>query len=296
MYPILWETTLWNLLATPWVFHGYPLAISAGFITGVGLCAAGRGTCGLQRWQIFEIALLFFVSGLAGAWLLFVLTRLPDYLAQPTLLLNPWGGGLVWYGGFLGALAAWFWYARRHGLPRARLADFMIPKVALGHGIARLGCWAAGCCFGSPTQAPWGVSFPRTSPPHAAHVRQGLVQAHEAPLPIHPTPLVEVGLEGALALGLTWLAARKRFDGQILLLWMLLYGAGRLVIETLRGDTVRGIYVLSTSQWISVAMILGAAFAWTHLAPNPMRPGGCRSGSDNMTETGITHAPPVTSR
>jgi phosphatidylglycerol:prolipoprotein diacylglycerol transferase len=179
-----------------------------------------------------------------------VLRTLPQYLDDPSLLVSK---GLLesagdFYGGFLGALAAvaiFFW--RNPDMKVWVLSDLCAPAIALGQGIGRIGCFMAGDDYGRETDVPWAVMF--TDP--EAHRIGG------APLyvPLHPVQLYESAFCFALFGLLVWLARRKRFDGQVILAYALLYAAGRFVIEYFRGDVDRGFVfgtALSTSQFIAI--------------------------------------------
>src|SRR5262249_4889898 len=119
--------------------------------------------------------------------------------------------------------------------------------LSLGQGIGRLGCFFAGCCYGKACDLPWAVTF---SDPRAAELTG-------VPLgtPLHPTQLYHAAADFGV-LGVTaWFMRRRRFDGQAFWIYLLLYSVLRAVVETWRGDTVRGVWFggrLSTSQIISL--------------------------------------------
>jgi phosphatidylglycerol:prolipoprotein diacylglycerol transferase len=148
--------------------HTYGLLIGAGFMTAItaGAWLAMRewpGALGLERRdQVFDFSFWAFVSGIAGSRVLFILVNWKSYAANPSEMLSL-GGGLVFYGGFIGALLMSIWYTRKHGIGFWRWADLLIPMVSLGQAFGRLGCFAAGCCWGRITthaRAPFAVEFP----------------------------------------------------------------------------------------------------------------------------------------
>src|SRR5262249_12814764 len=136
-----------------------------------------------------------------GARLLFVLTNLPEYAAACregrsfsacTRALHVWEGGLVFYGGFLAAAGFAWWYTRRRKLAFARIADVLAPSVAIGHFFARPGCYAAGCCGGSPPTSALGVRFPAESLAFQQLVGEGKLSAAANVTPaVHPVQLYE---------------------------------------------------------------------------------------------------------
>jgi len=118
----------------------------------------------------------------------------------------------------------------------------------------RFGCFSAGCCYGKPTDMPWGVKFNNSD----------LVDSALRGIPLHPTQLYEAGSLFILLMGLLWVFRRRVFDGQVSLVYFMAYPLIRSLIEIYRGDTVRGFIVdgvLSTSQFISILLFLGALIA-----------------------------------
>lgn len=148
--------------------HTYGLLIGAGFITAItaGAWLAVRewpGKLGLERRdQVFDFAFWAFLSGIAGSRILFVIVNWKDYAANPREILSL-GGGLVFYGGLIGAVLMAIWYTRKHDINFWRWSDLLIPMVSLGQAFGRLGCFSAGCCWGRVTthdKAPFAVEFP----------------------------------------------------------------------------------------------------------------------------------------
>ena len=194
-----------------------------------------------------DLAFVGVVYGVIGARLLFVLTNLKHFQAFPLEVLYVWSGGLVFYGGFLFAIPCCVLFAKLKKQPYERTYDAIVAPLALGHGIGRIGCLGAGCCHGSPTTMPWGVSF-----------GSDLVDASVRGLSLHPTQLYE---SAALVL-FSFFAGRyllsKRYSiGKLYPLYMMGYGLVRFTIEIFRGDSVRGFYLgLSTSQWVAILIVL----------------------------------------
>jgi phosphatidylglycerol---prolipoprotein diacylglyceryl transferase len=151
--------------------------------------------------------------------------------------------------------------------------------IALGLGFGRMGCTLAGCCFGQPLQAPWAIVFPKFSPAAEKQAQLGLLpNAAHASLPVHPTQLYEAA--GALAIAtflMLWLHPRKRYDGQVFLAFVGLYACLRFSLEFFRSDDRGGLFGLSTSQLISLALAVAALGANRWLA---------RRGNADTTATG----------
>lgn len=200
-----------------------------------------------------EQAFLWGVLGaLVGAKLLYLLPQLPQLAADlPLLGQDPalfsaryLTGGFVFYGGLLGALGAVGLFCRRRKLPFGPLGADLVPAVPLFHAFGRVGCFLAGCCYGIPAPAGWwGVTFS---------------QALLAPNGVALVPVQLYEAAGCLLLFLLLdrLARRGWSGGQLLPVYLSLYGAFRFLLEFLRGDEARGFWgPLSTSQWVALATL-----------------------------------------
>lgn len=248
MHPVFFE-----IFGFP--IHVYGVLIAGGFLLAMNLSRRQAGREGENPEQIADIAFLALVAGIIGARVVFVFTKLDEYLANPIDILLFWRGGVVFYGGFIAAAVMIIYYCRKHRLDYFKIVDILVPYLALGHAFGRLGCLAAGCCFGKPTELPWGIEFPLHSMVHIQQQTDLVVGASEQPLAVHPTQLYESGVELVLFAFLLWFRRYKRFHGQLFLCWLALYAPIRSLIEVLRGDRERGLYYgLSTSQWISLAV------------------------------------------
>ncbi len=281
--------------------HMYPVMIALGFIIGIALAARRGERLGMDREMILDLGWWLLVSGLVGSRVVFIIVNWDQYwyacvdidlhnqlhpelppLTQPDCfrILRFWSGGLVFYGGIIGAILTMIWFLRREKLSFLPIADALIPSVAIGQFFGRLGCLSAGCCFGKPSGVPWAVHFPRGSMAWIQHIKEGLLDRHSAELlSIHPTQLYDSGFGLLLFLILLWLHHRKRWHGQVFVWYLLLYPLGRSIIELFRGDQDRGylfrvvsedlnrflgvpvesITFLSTSQFISLCVVGVAA-------------------------------------
>jgi phosphatidylglycerol:prolipoprotein diacylglycerol transferase len=175
-----------------------------------------------------------------------------------------WNGGLAYYGGLILASVTGIVFLRRERFPIGKGVDIVGAVLPIGLFFGRLGCFLGGCCFGLPTESPLGLAFPPGSPASYEQAEAGLLSDKGlASLPVHPTQLYES--LGCLAIA-AWLLLvthpRKRFDGQVMLFFLIDYAALRFLLEYLRADD-RGIFFgLSTSQWIGLASVLLAAIAY----------------------------------
>lgn len=186
-----------------------------------------------------DLLLAMVIGGLLGARVAYVLVyRFDVFIADPLYMLKFTGSGLMWYGGLIIGFLAFWVTLRLKGLPFWEVADATVPFVALGYSIVRGGCFLAGCCYGHPTDSPWGVIF---------HIVDEL--------PRWPTQLFSSGL-GLLIFLILLLNFRNRtFSGQTTSLYLILYALYRFGIEFLRASEV---YYgpLAPSQIGSLALFL----------------------------------------
>jgi phosphatidylglycerol:prolipoprotein diacylglycerol transferase len=178
-------------------------------------------------------------------------------------------GGLAYYGGFMGAsLAAWF-LLKADRFPFWKAADMAGMVIPLGLGFGRMGCLLAGCCFGKPSDGPLALSFPGHSPASEAHWKAKLLRdPGEASLPVHPTQIYESAAAFAISAALVlYLHGRKRYDGQVFLAFVVLYAVARFALEFWRADDRGGLFGLSTSQLIGLALVGGCLYLHKRLSP-----------------------------
>jgi phosphatidylglycerol:prolipoprotein diacylglycerol transferase len=171
-----------------------------------------------------------------------------------------WAGGLTYYGGFLGASLAAYFLLRRDKFPFWKAADMAGFAVPLGLTFGRMGCLLAGCCFGARCDLPWAMAFPPRSPASEAQFKaHELAHSRMWSHPVHPTQIYEAIMSLAVAfVCLAVVHPRKRYDGQVFVVFLGLYAVLRAVIELWRRDDRGGIAFLSTSQLIGIAMLAGA--------------------------------------
>lgn len=233
------------------------LAILAGIYT---VSRLGRKE-GLDTGRLFDFSTWIVIVALLGAKLMMVLTDWRSYWERPAELVS-WStlqAGGVFYGGFIAAVVFSVWYTRANAMPMWKVFDVYSPAVALGLGIGRIGCFAAGCDYGKPTASALGVVF--TNP--WSHDLTGVPLG----VPLHPTQLYEMAASLAIFVWLIWRFRRKRYDGQIFLNYLVLYAVARFFIEYLRGDLDRGFVLggaLSTSQFIALLALAAAAWLAYH--------------------------------
>ena len=234
----------------PITVYSYGVLLAVSYLVGLKLAMSRAKKRGLDSSRVLDLGIYIIVAALVGAKLLLLVVDFEHYWNNPAEIVSLLRSGGVFYGGLILAVAVAFWYIARHKMPFWATCDVFAPGIALGHVTGRLGCFAAGCCYGKPTDVPWGVIF--TDPVALANVGTPLG------IRLHPTQLYEAGAELLILVFLLATERRGRvFAGRTFWLYMFLYAVSRYVIEIYRGDP-RGVvpYLgISTSQFIS--LILG---------------------------------------
>lgn len=249
MHPILFEIGSITI-------YTYGFCIALGALLGFGyMYWQGKKQFGLTFDQSNNLFIMLVVGGVVGGKLFLIFEEPSLYLSQPKKLLS--GSGFVFYGSLLLTIPIMLWYFRRIKVPVLGMLDVMAVVTCIVHGFGRIGCFMAGCCYGKPTESIFGVTF--TNP---------ACQAEPLFTALHPTQLYEASLIFVLMTGLIILKSNKKFDGQLFLLYLIIYAFGRGVLELFRGDIQRGFIigdVVSNSQFISVIVISVAIFFYIRL-------------------------------
>ncbi len=237
----------------PLTIHTYGFLIAIGFLVALWIAVTQAKREGIPAVRITDLGFYILLSAIIGSRLFFVLINAGHYINHPLDMLKIWEGGLVFYGGLLLAVPVTVWYARKTGLDLWRTADIFAPSIAIGHVFGRLGCFAAGCCHGrAADDLPWGVIF--TDPECLAPTN----------MPLHPTQLYESGGELLIFVTLILARNRKSFDGQLFIIYLILYAILRFIVEFFRGDAGRGFIMggLSVSQGISMLLLAAGLFGY----------------------------------
>lgn len=239
----------------PELFHigSFPINTYGVFLALAFLCAilitvklAARD--GLPKEKIYDLCLWMLLSSLIGSKILMLFTE-PEYRDHPGQLfsLDFLRSGGVFYGGLIGAILAGYFLMRRYQLPWWKTADACAPGIAVGNFFGRQGCFAAGCCWGKPTSLPWGVKFTELG-----HEITGVpTNAH-----LHPTQLYESFAMLIAFFFLLWLHKHKRFSGQVILTYALVYSVVRFCIEFVRDDPRGDVFGLTTLTGLSTSQII----------------------------------------
>jgi len=230
----------------------YGVFLALAFLCAILIAVRLARRDGLPSEKIYDLSLWMLLAGLIGSKILMLFTE-PEYRDNPSqfLSLDFLRSGGVFYGGLLGAVLAGYFLMKRYKLPWWKTADACAPGIAVANFFGRQGCFAAGCCWGKPTTLPWGVKFTEKG-----HEITGVpIDAY-----LHPTQLYESFAMLLVFFFVLWLHKRKRFDGQVILAYALLYSIIRFAIEFVRDDPRGDVFGLtsltglSTSQLISLVI------------------------------------------
>ena len=240
--------------------------MALGFLAGLFWVRYDARQRGANAALAMDLVFYLILGGVLGSRILYVLIEVPDaFFDNPLIFFQLWQGGLVFYGGLIGALVALLFFVIKHKVPFRLYADMCAPAVALGQAFGRIGCVLAGCCYGKELDhTTWySIIFPD-------HVNSFA----PAGVALYPTQLMEAS--GMLLIfSLLLLVRRKqRFTGQMLATYLMLYAALRSTIEIFRGDLERGFVIepwLSTSQFISLLVFAVGAGIYLKYWPKGKR-------------------------
>jgi len=230
----------------------YGVFLALAFLCAILITVRLAARDGLPREKIYDLSLWMLLASLIGSKLLMLVVE-PEYRENPMQLLSLdfLRSGGVFYGGLVGAVLAGYFLMRRYNLPWWKTADACAPGIALGNFFGRQGCFAAGCCWGTPTSLPWGVKFSALG-----HQITGVpIDVH-----LHPSQLYESFSMLIVFFFLLWLHKHKRFSGQVILSYALIYSIIRFLIEFVRDNKrsdllgLTALTGLSTSQLLSIVI------------------------------------------
>ena len=239
-------------------FHSYTVMFALAFLAGTILPVI----------QNFRRSEPFPITTMGGVWIFFgalIGSKTYWWVQYGAWADLKWGmflvnGGLVFYGGLIGGVLAGIAYVRWCRAPLGPVADLAMPYVALAHALGRVGCFLNGCCWGSVTSLPWGVSYPRTGwNAYHEQMAEGLLKkGAKFSLPVHPTQLYEAIGCVVIFLVLRFIYKKGTPTGLIVALYMLFYGMLRFTTESFRADSARPFMGLTVSQLIAFGLMVTA--------------------------------------
>jgi len=250
MHPIL-------IKIGPVTIHSYGFMMAVGVALALWFMYRQAKNQGIDANRLLDGAFYIILVSLFGAKLILFLGDISRYTRNIKELFWIARSGGVFQGGLVFGIVFGLWYLRRRRLPTWKVADIVAPALALGHGFGRIGCFLAGCCYGTECALPWGVTF------HNAYANQ--LTGVTLNQPLHPVQLYEAGLNFLNFLILTLILKKKTFDGQVFPLYVVNYSVIRYITEFFRGDhpdrafLFRGTSPLLTMSYPQFFCILGLA-------------------------------------
>ena len=224
--------------------HTYGVFIAIAFLLSIFIASYLGKKEGIDKEIIFDFAFYILIFSIIGARVFYVFINYGYYLKHPINILKIWQGGLVYYGGLIFAVLAVIFYKKRYkNIKLLQIGDIFLAVLPLGQAIGRLGCLSAGCCYGKPCSLPWAIEF--TNPESLAPLN----------VPLHPTELYHFIANLSVFFILFFLIRKKRkFYGEISVMYGMLYSVGRFTVECFRGDPRGHLWIFSTSQFISIVV------------------------------------------
>jgi phosphatidylglycerol:prolipoprotein diacylglycerol transferase len=235
----------------PFTLYAFGLMVVVGFMAGIYLASRLARQRGLPGEVLLDGAVVILFTSIAGARLLWVSQNWSQFAGKWWEIIATWHGGMSFHGGAIAGVVTGLSFMRLRKVPALSMGDAAGPGLALGYAIGRLGCFMNGCCYGVPTELPWGVHFDASGP----GVRS------------HPVQLYALAINLVLTALLVRAYRRPHRTGQVLALFAIGYSVYRFLIESLRkGVTADVLFMdLTTAQVFSVLAATAAGIWWVWL-------------------------------
>jgi phosphatidylglycerol---prolipoprotein diacylglyceryl transferase len=263
MYPVLFEVPRWVPFLGGEPITSFGVMMLLAFLTAGYVLRAEMRRLGEDPEKAWDLVFMAVIGGIVGAKGYYVLLNYERLMSDPVGLIFS-RGGLVWYGGFLLAAALVVWEIRRQKLPLREMADACAPALALAYAVGRVGCFLVGDDWGRPTGSWVGIRFPRGAPPTRVDIIEqefgitvdpALIEEYGQIVPVHPTQLYEVGMSTLIFFFLWRIRGRQHQPGWLFMLWLVLAGIERFLVEFLRAKDDRFLGALTLAQVISLAIV-----------------------------------------
>ena len=267
----------------------FGLMMFLAFVGGAWVLARQFERRGMDPEHAWDMLIWIALGGIAGAKLYYVALNPADLAADPIGALTS-RGGLVWYGGFIGGVLAFWWQIRKRELPIAQTFDSAAPALALAYGIGRIGCFLVGDDYGRPTDSWIGIAFPEGYPPSTAGYFRSIGYEvapsipDSAALAVIPTQLFETAA-ALVIFAILWRLSGTLRAGRLFAVYLVLYGIERFVIEFFRAKTDYIAIGITTSQVASLVLLVVAAIIWQRTAGKP-RPDPAFAEAERETTDG----------
>jgi phosphatidylglycerol:prolipoprotein diacylglycerol transferase len=233
----------------------YGVMVALAFLAGLGITVKLARRSGLNAELVTNLAVYVALAGMLGAKILMILFDWNGYMANPRTIfsLTTLQAAGVFQGGLILALVTAILYMRQQKMPLLGTSDAFAPGLALGHAIGKVGCFAAGCCWGIETKLPWAVTFRSAD----ANILTGV----PLNVALHPSQLYESGAEALVFGFLYWRFGKPHAPGQIIGLYLVISSILRFLIEFTRNHEQALPFglPLSITQWITIGLAAAGA-------------------------------------
>jgi phosphatidylglycerol:prolipoprotein diacylglycerol transferase len=245
--------------------HTYGVMQAVAFFSAIFVAVRRAKKEGLNPNVIFDLAIWILISIVIGARIWYVAEHFSEYAENPFDIFKIWQGGLVFYGGFVGAVVGGLLFLKIRKLRFTKIGDIIAPSFAIGIAIGRIGCFLNGCCYGRISET-FGIAFPAKDfpPAYADQLKHNLIEPGAAQsLPVIPTQLYST-FNNLIIFGILLVLARKKpFDGFLIWLFIGLYGLHRFIVDFFRyyEGTAEVLKVMTLSQLASLLLIISSIVA-----------------------------------
>jgi len=264
MHPILFRLPQWLPFLGGQPITSFGVMMLLAFLTAAYVTRAEMRRMDEDPEKAWDLVFMAVIGGILGAKIYYILLNYQQLKTNPTSLIFS-RGGLVWYGGFLLATVLVIWEIRRQKLPLPKVADAVAPALAIAYAVGRMGCFLVGDDYGRPTGSWIGIRFPHGSPPSTvANIQRDfgltvdstLIHKYGQVVPVYPTQLFEIALSSLIFLFLWRIRRHHHRRGWLFMVWLILAGTERFLVEFLRAKDDRFFGIFTLAQMISLAVVV----------------------------------------
>ena len=245
---------LQGFLPAHFTLHSYGLMIALGVVAAFIITLRKTKKFGMDADKLSSLFVWVILAAFVGGKLFFFMEDIGKYIADPSLLKRALGGGFVFYGSLIFAIPTIVLWLRKNKIAARPFLDVLSFAGPVVHSFGRVGCFLAGCCHGKVCSSWLGVTF--FNPDSLAAIKN---------VPLYPTQLFDILVNLIILITVYLVQKKQKFDGQLFLIYLMMYGIGRSIVELFRGDEARGFLfggALSHSQFIAIIIIVISLFVW----------------------------------
>lgn len=234
--------------------HSYGLMIALGVLASFYIALRKSKKFGMDADKLSSLFIWVILAAFIGGKLFFFLEDIDKYIENPSVIKGAMGGGFVFYGSLIFAVPTIVWWLRKEKVPVRPFLDILAFVGPVVHSFGRVGCFLAGCCHGKVCDSWLGVTF--SHPDTLAAFKN---------TPLYPTQLFDIAVNLTILVTIFIIQKKQKFDGQLFLVYLMMYAVGRSIVEVYRGDEARGFIidgVVSHSQFIAACIIVICVVVW----------------------------------